>query len=1027
MLGFAFLILLGVGIFVYRELFPEYKIYQQGYVDLEHFRAAYSHGEPPPFSKGVKQILLSNNTGLSESVDRCISCHVAVDLPHFSPDADSIWGDLEKRVAELRQPTLIAELCEQGKRKEASKRLEQATRLERLQNFEKVLSMHPLMEGESRPFQFHPLDKYGCTTCHGGNGHALVAERAHGPVFDGEYEAALSGPRPQFTEVDNENDPIFSKMFNHKPGHELIFQTKPILAGPLVEAKCIQCHLPGSEEKENTTDSLISNYRRGKELYIAQGCYACHRIAGFSRGNVGPELTRAGLNYPWYIKESIVWPQADLPSSTMPNFKLDHDELGCLMTFLMGQTGETKAISEVEHHMNLSEWERGGKMPWETPAAPVHVHDVREGQRVFATQGCASCHRLKGFDAEVAVHDKEWFTRLIPPSISGSVLAKIVEEKGVEIDHHIENLGQEEGVLGEIEKKFPGLLMSFYTHFKFASRAYHTAYRNDPERLQEYQERLNRVLWAYIQEYGLGREIAPQLSWSGVWRDDQWLLGHFHNPSAYTAKSLMPMIPFDDSKFLMLNNMLHVLGSKNRDNIQKIWYSEGFDPSQAFETLCSACHGKQRQGNGSVAEWIFPIPKNLRDPVFLSELTKERAIDSITHGIKGTPMPPWGEAIEGEQPVLSPSQIGQLVEWLYQDVHLEGSSKWSYTPQQVIEEMKKENVFLSPVKDDALVDAYFEKRVDAGKDKERYYIREEFYTPENLENGKDLFMLNCAVCHGNEGAGTGVRAQAMVEAKPRVLTDLHWIRSEDDLFILRSIKYGVPGTAMIAWGDQTTAAQRMELALFIRNLSRSALWREELHELLYSVFDLTIRQVEEERLAVYSKLEELEKLYQTRHNTLESLINTTATEQVGSLYIDLHHLSLEQKNVQEHAQLYQKMIDLIKEEKQIYQNLGEQIIAADLAASLFTDYFELIRTREQTPFTNLMATLESTIDHYQQQISIEQQKLRSSKREEAIAALTNAQRPYLNLKTKLTTQLAAAAKLHVEQAEIAATLKEQAG
>jgi len=80
------LILLGVvatlmfAAFFYRELFPEYRIYQDKYVELEEFRSTYS-GEPPPaFSPGVKQIVFEREDKGPPQIDRCISCHVAATL-----------------------------------------------------------------------------------------------------------------------------------------------------------------------------------------------------------------------------------------------------------------------------------------------------------------------------------------------------------------------------------------------------------------------------------------------------------------------------------------------------------------------------------------------------------------------------------------------------------------------------------------------------------------------------------------------------------------------------------------------------------------------------------------------------------------------------------------------------------------------------------------------------------------------------------------------------------------------------------
>ncbi len=57
----------------------------------------------------------------------------------------------------------------------------------------KALAMHPLIGKETRPFQFHPIEEYGCTVCHNGNGRALTVEKAHGPVFDGQYPARSKG------------------------------------------------------------------------------------------------------------------------------------------------------------------------------------------------------------------------------------------------------------------------------------------------------------------------------------------------------------------------------------------------------------------------------------------------------------------------------------------------------------------------------------------------------------------------------------------------------------------------------------------------------------------------------------------------------------------------------------------------------------------------------------------------------------------------------------------------------------------
>ncbi len=1051
LIGFALLVALGIAAFVYHEVFPEYKKYQYAYEGLEKFRSTYTHEPPAPFSKGIKQILVPNPTGSLELIDRCISCHVAVDLPHFSPtriasdaeghftlepNPDYVWTRLDQCINELRAHDKNAEADKLARLKTVEiegKRVD----------VEKVIQMHPLMPGETRPFEHHPMAEYGCTSCHSGNGRALVAKRAHGPVYDGDYEPFYSTPKPQFTEVDPQNDPSFSRMYNSKPGHELIFQTTPLLAGPLMVANCVQCHQSVAQPEEKNqvekkdVDKLIAGYQRGKELFVSQACYACHRIAGYSRASVGPELTKEGNSYPWYVKESIVWPQSDLPSSTMPNFRLDHDELIDLVTFLMAQKGNTQAVSEMDYRIELDQWEKGAKMPWELPVAPTQIDNVRAGQLVFASEGCAACHKLQGFETNTYFKepekDKEWFYKHFPEQISGSSLAKTVKAQAAQIDQRILVDESRNGVVEEIIHKFPGLVEGFYTHFKFADRAI-----KGPD-----QKRLHRVLLAYIQEYGLGRDIAPHLNWSGIYRNNEWLLGHFHNPSAYTAKSIMPVMPFDDSKFYMLNSMLHQLGKKNRDSLQEIWRTQGFNPSLAYEWLCSSCHGTQRQGNGIISEWIYPIPKNLRNPVFLQNLTKERAIESITHGVQGSPMPPWGETVSDMgTAVLSQPQIMQLVDWLYQGVPYDSRTatevdceKWHYMPTDVVIEMEKEKRLLQPAPTQASntqerVHDYFLEKPNTipGPDKELFYIREKYYTPSNLAEAKDFFMVNCATCHGNEGTGSGLRATSMVEAKPRMFTHLPWIRTKDDLRLLRSIKYGVPGTAMTPWGDQTTAQQRMQLVMFIREFTRATLLRGELEEILYNQFDVSIQTIEQARAPHYQQLEALRTQLQSSQ---EALCNLTSSEEtIGSLYAQTVKLKKAYANAQAHDETYQHIIRSLKDEREIYASLGNQVIGAELPEETIRLFFKLV---EQQPLTytiengkliyseksshsdDLLRALDALIASYQHQINVQRSKISSTEIRQTIQKLVEQQTVCTNLRTKLVTQLAAAAQLRIMQ------------
>lgn len=1242
------------GVFFYRELYPEYKIYQDDYVALEKFRSTYTHLPPAPFQIGIKQIVLEAEDLGPPTIDRCTTCHVALQIPYYSPtkiahdingnilrdekgypilekNEEYIWDKLDQKIAALKDEKVNEQLTQEGNHAEVKIRLREAEKYEALKvahvdeqeyDVRKVLKMHPLIGKETRPFEFHPVEEYGCTSCHNGNGRGLVTDKAHGPVFDGQYETEFRGFIPQFTEPDPENDPPFARIFNSKPGHSLLFQTTPLFVGPLIQAKCLQCHLTsdvqldfainsasdiankregqykqlkeslekdkqtllallelrkevnekglqnaleelkqkqsattlsgeeleqvisqynylskiskteeidqklvkliGSKELVNrlqevydqqgsvdeflnkeqsspaasglifgkmarikydqdilrhvqdtqesfqTTiqdqkdisalhtdiDDLTKDYQRGKQLYLSQACYACHKIAGLARGGVGPELTRIGDQYPWYVKESIVWPQADLVNSTMPNMRLDHEELEDLMAFLLAQKGSNQAVAQANYKAAIQSWEGGRKLPWEKPITPAQMFDLRYAMTVFVTEGCASCHRLMGFDSNVgfkvekekptfdALFDQQqWFRKVFPETVRvsqydeelpGSSIVTQIEKYAKEIDDRIVSDVRQDSIIEEIENKFPGAVEALYSNFRYASRAkdhyYQTLAEKDPEKRAEiesehaaWKDRVHRVLMTYVQVYGLGRLIGPRPNWSGVFRSDEWLMEHFRNPSVHVPRSIMPAFPFDDTKFYALTMMLDRLAVRNRDSIREIWDHRGFDPALAFQLHCVQCHGISLAGNGAVAEWIYPIPKNLRDPVFLRNLTRERAHFSIIHGVKGTPMPPWGEVAKDKPedinkishhiPVLTEAEATRIVDWLFSTLpggeiikETKDVPKWEYTPQDVLEELKKEGGTLpsqpqekvpkipekelpqenvSPSADEssvsnasifpsaeglyASIGPEIYPRIAAPKqefevedvfdivpnpkdypDPYGFYIKKKYYTPYNLEEGQKFFLLNCAVCHGNEGDGAGARSKAMQEAKPRMLTNLDWIHSRDDLRLLRSIKYGVPGTAMTPWGDLTNSLQRIQLVMFIRSLTTEQDRRESLSQALYQTFDedffvLDRARIKHSELIMQAKQKEQE----LRRKQLD--LEHVAEEENGKLdqVINVYQQSLELSQQLVHLQEQEKRLQDLKKElqhqRELYQSLGLGLITKNVDDFIWEDFMNLIK------------------------------------------------------------------------------------
>lgn len=77
-----------------------------------------------------------------------------------------------------------------------------------------------------------------------------------------------------------------------------------------------------------------------------------------------------------------------------------------------------------------------------------------------------------------------------------------------------------------------------------------------------------------------------------------------------------------------------------------------------------------------------------------------------------------------------------------------------------------------------------------------------------LSTGKEIYMTNCASCHGNQGGGS---------VGPN-LTDKYWIHGGSIKNIFSTIKYGVPSKGMISWESQLSPKDMQRVASYIMSL-----------------------------------------------------------------------------------------------------------------------------------------------------------------------------------------------------------------
>jgi hypothetical protein len=235
----------------------------------------------------------------------------------------------------------------------------------------------------------HPPERFGCTSCHGGQGYAVDVEAAHGPVAFWE-EPVLGVGLAQ--------------------GYSLATEKTA-----LMQMNCNVCHRFDRETKGAKALNLA------KSIVLLKGCRACHVINGRG-GNIGPDLTWEGDKAPeqfdytrllgqrtmfaWHVAH-LREPKAIVPESIMPNFNFSTEQLQSLAVLVMSW----RKVELPARYMVGT--------PRTDPQTP---QEVEEEKRMltgpgawFVKTGCFICHNVSslgvrspaqiGPDLSIAVED----------------------------------------------------------------------------------------------------------------------------------------------------------------------------------------------------------------------------------------------------------------------------------------------------------------------------------------------------------------------------------------------------------------------------------------------------------------------------------------------------------------------------------------------------------------------------------------------------------------------------------------------
>ena len=304
----------------------------------------------------VQQVMLPNlldefHFTKVAKVDRCQTCHMGI---------SNLSYEVDEKIGEFKDSFISKYFKEKFSNKDDRKK------------YTMLFKAHPRLDLYVSSSSKHPIDRFGCTVCHEGDGRST------------EFGWAVHTP-------DSEEQEKEWKRRNKDYEHRHLWDA-PMLPRKHIYSSCRKCH---SGEVEIAT---ADDYNKGILLFERAGCYACHKTEGYAIFQGAEEdkrklsdneqknyYRRPGPNLK-FIKDKVSeewafkWmkdPKGFRPTTRMPKFFEQTNSRG-------KDIEDVIASSMVKYIFNLS-----GSRSY--PDISLGG-DVKKGEELVQALGCRACH-----------------------------------------------------------------------------------------------------------------------------------------------------------------------------------------------------------------------------------------------------------------------------------------------------------------------------------------------------------------------------------------------------------------------------------------------------------------------------------------------------------------------------------------------------------------------------------------------------------------------------------------------------------
>ncbi len=523
------------------------------------------------------------------TADRCATCHFATDESGYEATAketfEAVEGDGESKLSyQLMHPFVKVGgeivLIDEEEAEEGSYKLSDdgtftfndpdiyadVVEITYETGYDSELRTHPHRDVLLAK---HPVERFGCVLCHGGQGQALTQKSAHALTHKEFWLTPVLGL-----------DEHTGKASEEFRGY--------------MQSNCRRCHdgvmmldYPSPETGE--TRDYSPDLSKGMGLFEDLGCHGCHAVEGYSAlaniDKVGPSLAKIGskVNNVDWLEGWIKKPAAYLPDTKMPTFfpveKLTQ------MVYLKNGNKHTGVVTKTVDGITLQK-DDGTPYPYQDSAIDKIVDEVKSiaaflaqmkdptidqadatfstspeaiaaGEETVKTVGCLACHavgelgsdfapKLEGVSSKVTPNFlRRWISN--PKSYDPDTVMPSLRLTDSEVDNVVAYLMSLKAPITSpvAGQEYPDAEIDPAEGEKFVRTYGCFGCHNIPgfENESKVGADLGEFGAKTVEELDFGDTTNIEHSWHG------WTIGKVTNPRRYQTRrivSRMPIFPIDE-------------------------------------------------------------------------------------------------------------------------------------------------------------------------------------------------------------------------------------------------------------------------------------------------------------------------------------------------------------------------------------------------------------------------------------------------------------------------------------------------